>query len=421
MNLTENSELKEFIAKLRAETKRPDSEILLLARQHDLRDEKEYQAAKQKLTSLTPIDIDQYLHLPLRPLTRRLTCSICFDVFPIGEMFTMDCPASHRFCFECIQGYIRTHLSNGSVCECPDQKCTYEISHGEVKQVFGENSKEYEDYSEALLKRELAKLPVVGCPTPGCKNFIEMDRVRVPMHCVCSGCNAEFCSMCKKDYHYRMNCSESMKYTRDWIEWNTNGRRNYHELLEKEQKKIEGLEKEKKKIEERNQELQRRYQDLVADEKWKEQNCHACPHCGRPIQKLEGCDSMVCGSDYHGGNIQNGCGKRFNWSQSQPYKSTGLSGPKTVEFQPPPNPKQRTRHGDWIPCDNCKQQIVGLRFSCVHCRSFNLCENCEFKVDHHKNHVFRIFEKTEEDEILQIAARAQKPSLMENIASKIFK
>eukprot|EP01126_Amoeba_proteus_P001852 TRINITY_DN10579_c0_g1_i1.p1 TRINITY_DN10579_c0_g1~~TRINITY_DN10579_c0_g1_i1.p1 ORF type:complete len:272 (-),score=67.33 TRINITY_DN10579_c0_g1_i1:184-942(-) len=249
---------------------------------------------------------------------------------------------------------------------------------------------------EALLKRELAKLPVVGCPTPGCENFIEMDCLTVPLHCVCSACSAEFCSLCKRDYHYRIGCSELMKLTKDWIEWNSNGRRNYHQLLEKEQKKeVEGYEKEKKKIEERNLELLNRYQDLVEDEMWKEQNCRACPHCGRPIQKLSGCDSMLCGSDYHGGNLQTGCGQTLKWTQSQPYKSLGLVRPEMVEYQPP-NPKQRTFHGESLTCDNCQKNILGLRFSCVHCRLFNLCENCEFKVDHHKNHVFRIFEITEE-------------------------
>ena len=36
------------------------------------------------------------------------------------------------------------------------------------------------------------------------------------------------------------------------------------------------------------------------------QNLRCCPKCGRPIEKLEGCDSMKCGKDYHGGNNQKG-------------------------------------------------------------------------------------------------------------------
>jgi hypothetical protein len=32
---------------------------------------------------------------------------------------------------------------------------------------------------------------------------------------------------------------------------------------------------------------------------------------------MEGCDSMVCGRDYHGGNAQDGCGNRFDWATAR--------------------------------------------------------------------------------------------------------
>jgi len=255
-----------------------------------------------------------------------------------------------------------------------------------------------ETYGEVLLQKELAKLPVVGCPTPGCKNYIEMHNPNIPVHCECS-CGASFCSMCKHEYHFRSTCQDALGLTAKWINWNQQGRTNYHKQLEQEQKRIEGFEGERKKVEARNEELKQRYEELLQDEQWKEQNCHACPHCGRPIQKLEGCDSMVCGADYHGGNVQNGCGQRFVWTQSQPYKSQGLKGPTQEEFKAQkPIPVNRVNHGDWRLCDECRKPIVGLRFACVHCASFNLCENCEFKVEHEKNHVFKVFEKEEEEE-----------------------
>merc|ERR1711924_243950 len=37
---------------------------------------------------------------------------------------------------------------------------------------------------------------------------------------------------------------------------------------------------------------QRRYDELVADEKFKAESCRRCPHCGRVVQKLEGCNAM---------------------------------------------------------------------------------------------------------------------------------
>lgn len=62
-----------------------------------------------------------------------------------------------------------------------------------------------------------------------------------------------------------------------------------------------------------------RFEDLQKDEDYKEAHCRLCPQCGKTVQKLEGCDSMKCGTDYHGGNQQTGCGASFNWGSARPY------------------------------------------------------------------------------------------------------
>jgi hypothetical protein len=51
------------------------------------------------------------------------------------------------------------------------------------------------------------------------------------------------------------------------------------------------------------------FADLEADETWKEENCRLCPHCSKPIFKVDGCNSVTCGrdaSDKGGGNRQDG-------------------------------------------------------------------------------------------------------------------
>ena len=42
-------------------------------------------------------------------------------------------------------------------------------------------------------------------------------------------------------------------------------------------------------------------------------NLKKCPACRRLIEKMEGCDSMVCGRNSDGGNQQAGCGFTFQW------------------------------------------------------------------------------------------------------------
>jgi hypothetical protein len=98
--------------------------------------------------------------------------------------------------------------------------------------------------------------------------------------------------------------------------------------------------KKNKENEDRNKELRRRYDDLINDEQYKATNCRLCPSCKRVVQRLEGCDSMICGQDAHGGNIQSGCGAKFNWAQAQPYKASATQQPRQtiVDLPKPENP-----------------------------------------------------------------------------------
>jgi len=335
-------------------------------------------------------------------------------------MFTLDCPSAHRFCRDCMQMQLENDLREKRPSFCSAPGCKHQITDMEVQQLFGRNSKELNDYDEVLLKKELAKLPVVGCPKPGCKNFVEIANPNIPIKCTCD-CGATFCSMCRKNYHYRTSCQEAVGLETDWMRWNLTGRAAYRSQLDLDQKKLQDFENEGKRVAARNEELKQRYQELFQDEQWKEQNCHGCPHCSRPIQKLDGCDSMVCGSDYHGGNVQNGCGQRFQWSTSKPYKSQGIQGPVEENFKAvKPLPVSKVHHGEWLTCDNCNQNIVGLRFMCVHCASYNLCEDCEYKVDH--KHVFKVLgEQEREKELIPPIPNHPPPKLPSSLSSLFAK
>jgi hypothetical protein len=39
---------------------------------------------------------------------------------------------------------------------------------------------------------------------------------------------------------------------------------------------------------------------------------------------------MICGTNYHGGDQQSGCGKRFNWDQAAPYVPIVDIGPQQI-------------------------------------------------------------------------------------------
>lgn len=65
--------------------------------------------------------------------------------------------------------------------------------------------------------------------------------------------------------------------------------------------------------------------------------CKACPHCGCRIEKIDGCDSMMCGHDTHGRSIGLGCGKGFSWTSAPPYvpKVGSKKMPEEFNMVPP--------------------------------------------------------------------------------------
>ena len=104
---------------------------------------------------------------------------------------------------------------------------------------------------------------------------------------------------------------------------------------------------------------------------------------------------MICGRNYHGGNVQDGCGASFIWTDARPYVPAVVRRPpedeEVKEIVDIPPIAREYRHEGYL-CDRCHKEIVGLRFSCMHCPAVDFCEKCEMEatLEHNKNHVFRI-------------------------------
>ena len=113
----------------------------------------------------------------------------------------------------------------------------------------------------------------------------------------------------------------------------------------------------------------------------------------RLVNRIDGCSIMRCGYDTDTKlNVQNGCMQRFDWNTAQPYQPQTIGC--HVKFQP--SDVEKTRHEYWQ-CAACEQVIVGLRFECVNCVSYDLCERCERDhwESHANGHVFRIHERAD--------------------------
>merc|ERR1712217_371222 len=67
--------------------------------------------------------------------------------------------------------------------------------------------------------------------------------------------------------------------------------------------------------------LEERAKELEQIETWKKTFCRECPYCGRAIERIDGCNRMVCGRDTHAEtNRLYGCGKVFDWRKAPPYR-----------------------------------------------------------------------------------------------------
>lgn len=283
--------------------------------------------------------------------------------------------------------HVEISLKDAKPPTCPDPECQYAISAQEIEQIFGKGPI-YDKFNEIVLRQAVQTMDgSIGCPTPGCSNWIVAD-TRSKVRCACPGCKFVFCSVCRERYHYGPYSYADVKGLEvAWMQWNLRDRK---QILSREQEEVVKL---------RKQELKKRMEDLKRDEDWKEQNLKLCPNCSRAIEKTGGCDSMVCGRDTDGGaNVQDGCGHHFSWSSAHPYKKAKwddhLKKVDQTKITEDELIKVRRDHGVWN-CDCCANKILGIRFECVHCPSYSICQDCETKgTSHHpQEHVFRIIEE----------------------------
>ena len=157
----------------------------------------------------------------------------------------------------------------------------------------------------------------------------------------------------------------------------------------------------------------KQYAQMLADEEWKEKNCKRCPRCSFVVNKLDGCDEMICGKDYHGNVVQGGCGRHFHWTNTAtPYVADTGHHPQVVDFAAaaPEQEKEMkpkfASDGSLLLCSDCSDQIRGPHAVCLNCPNWGgsregvhqVCIKCQHGsaeghsyFAHLPSHVCRIF------------------------------
>ncbi|CAF0935591.1 unnamed protein product [Rotaria sordida] len=322
-------------------------------------------------------------------------CDVCMESCPYDDIYVFDCSDNHKLCYSCYYESCKTKMNNGEILTCA--LCTNPLREGELNQlrISNDELKKIRDYQikktfDAYSSRTRG---IIKCPNQNCLWIAEAADPNERFRVTCPICNKEFCSLCNQQYHYRTTCQQLPQITQRWFFWCQTERGRYLTMRAQQDAayatQLSDYNRQNNENENRNRDLRRRYDELMNDEKYKADNCRLCPQCKRVVQRLEGCDSMVCGQDAHGGNLQSGCGAKFNWAQAQQYNAAATPQPKQVILDLP-KPENPVVHHNGVKCDHCQNDVVGIRFDCVHCPSLTYCEKCEQQatLDHSRENQF---------------------------------
>jgi ariadne-1 len=193
-----------------------------------------------------------------------ITCSICFDDFPLSQTTTMP-ECSHNFCNGCWTDMLEMQIKEGHTFDIPCMfKGCFELVPPEiVEKLVSEESRL--KYSRFLSKTFVDHAQHIRwCPAPGCDNAITEavteGRIRVAT-CLCG---KRICWECQKEAHPPITCK----------------------LLEKFEEEAKNDEKNLGFMIDNN---------LDANTlKWMQDNTKQCPFCSVVVQKHNGCYCMTC-------------------------------------------------------------------------------------------------------------------------------
>ncbi|XP_075712664.1 E3 ubiquitin-protein ligase RNF14-like [Rhinoderma darwinii] len=223
-------------------------------------------------------------------------CNICF-MEKLGGECTHFKDCQHVYCKNCLKDYFEIQIKDGQVhaLNCPEPKCTSVATPAQVKHLVGEQL--FNRYDRLLFQSSLDLMAdVIYCPRPSC----QMPVIKDPQETMgfCSVCQYAFCVLCKMTFHGVSPC----KLTAE-------------KLLELKEEYLAAEEEEKRQLEKRYGDLRNAIEELKNRE-WLEENSKPCPHCEAPIEKIDGCNKMICTS----------CKQYFCWlclkilSQTNPYQ-----------------------------------------------------------------------------------------------------
>lgn len=180
-----------------------------------------------------------------------MECAVCMDDIELKDIFFLE-SCSHSFCKDCVRYHIKTKIGQRiTKIDCPSSDCSDLLDHFQIRYLLN-NNELFKKFEEFLLTDKLDEMDDVSiCPNKKCSKYCEKQEDEDKQ--VCPTCGFKFCFKCKKEYHPNLTCLEYKAWKSD------NG-------------------------------------DEVALQKWVvEHNAKKCPSCGYLVEKVDGCNKMICG------------------------------------------------------------------------------------------------------------------------------
>ncbi|KAL6644382.1 hypothetical protein ACP70R_015990 [Stipagrostis hirtigluma subsp. patula] len=192
------------------------------------------------------------------------TCGICLEDLPAAEMASAGC--AHRYCDACWRGYVAAAVDGGPRClalRCPDAPCSRAVLRGMVERFATGAGREAYARHLARAYVEAHDFRLKPCTAAGCGCAIEIAPGSGDGDLLCR-CGNAFCWRCGGAPHWPASCAAVARWARAAD---------------------------------------------AASEDWILLNTKPCPQCGRRIERVDGCNDMVCAPP---------CDHNFCWACLRP-------------------------------------------------------------------------------------------------------
>ena len=196
-------------------------------------------------------------------------CLICSEKKnPNNNFCSLNC--GHQFCEDCWIEYLKEKIKfplNALSVKCPQNNCTC-IIYEEFYYKFLHDQYSLEKLNKIIYKNFIDRnQDIKQCPNINCRLYVKSN-LHFPREINCL-CGTSYCFKCSKESHNPCPCEMNKK----WIELN----KDYYYIASDEEK----------------------------SNNWIEANTKECPNCHQKIEKLKGCNYMLCDKRF------GGCGNAF--------------------------------------------------------------------------------------------------------------